>query len=434
MQAAAFPFQLTVAEGLQALAVRATTWLRPAGEPRGSRERPKPLLVIDDEHDALEVAARERVGTVIRQKYQLDRLLGVGGMASVFAATHLRNGSRVALKLLHPALAANPAVRADFLSEGRAANSVRHSGIVRVMDDDVADDGAMFLVMELLEGETLKARCARNGARLDEREVALIVHRLLDALDAVHAQRVVHCDIKPENVFLLPDGTVKLLDFGIAQQQGGAPSGVRTRTPLGTPGYMPPEQALGEVWEIDARSDVWAVGAMAFRLLSREHVHGGRTLEESLRISASTPVRSLADVAPGISEPFVRVIDGALMFLKDARWPSARAMQVELEQAFLEVFGTSLSAAAPARDPVGSPSAPRPGGVPSAARPRSEQVPTLRCVQPDRSEVAPRKSGPRPGERPVESSCQGRGMSRPSGELFTLHSAPDPFPRDACDG
>ena len=257
---------------------------------------------------------------------------------------------------------------------------------------------------------------------------------MLDTLDAVHAQRVVHCDIKPENVFLLPDGTVKLLDFGIAQQQAGAPSGVRTRTPLGTPGYMPPEQGLGEVWEIDARSDVWAVGAMAFRLLSREHVHEGRTLEEALRISASTPVRSLADVAPGIPEPFVRVIDGALMFLKDARWPSARAMQVEVEQAFLEVFGTSLSAAAPAGGPVVSPSPPRPGGVPSAARPRSELAPTLRVARSALRDVSAKRSGARPHYGPVESPCKDHRMSGPSGELVTLRSQPDAVPRDARDG
>jgi|CZKU01.1.fsa_nt_gi hypothetical protein len=197
---------------------------------------------------------------------------------------------------------------------------------------------------------------------------------------------------------------------------------------------MPPEQALGEVWEIDARSDVWAVGAMAFRLLSREHVHGGRTLEESLRISASTPVRSLADVAPGISEPFVRVIDGALMFLKDARWPSARAMQVELEQAFLEVFGTSLSAAAPARDPVRSPSPPRPEGGASAARPWTELAPTLRVEPSALWDVFAKKSGPRPGYGSVDSPCQDRRMGGTSGELFTLRSQQDACPRDARDG
>ena len=293
-------------------------------------------------------------------------------MASVFAATHVRNGSCVAVKVLHPELSASVAMRAHFLSEGRAANSARHSGVVRVFDDDVGEDGAAFLVMELLEGETLKAHCRRG--RLGEREVALILHRLLDALDAVHAHGVIHCDIKPENVFLLPDGTVKLLDFGVAQGQDDASSGTRTRIVMGTPGYMPPEQALGAVWGIDARSDVWAVGALAFRLLSNEHVHEGRTLEEVLRISGSTLVRGLSSVAPGVSEAFARVVDGALMFQKDARWPSARAMQIGVERAFLEVFGERLSGS------IQTPSVPV--ALPRLARaplaPRSELAATLR--------------------------------------------------------
>src|SRR5258708_25639311 len=118
--------------------------------------------------------ARSRLGTVLRGKYRLDRVLGVGGMASVFAATHLRNANRVAVKILHSELAIDPGLRARFLREGYAANSVEHSGTVRILDDDTDEEGAIFLVMGLLDGETLEARWLRAGRRLGAREVAPI--------------------------------------------------------------------------------------------------------------------------------------------------------------------------------------------------------------------------------------------------------------------
>ena len=120
-------------------------------------------------HDERVARARARVGSVLNEKYRLDRVVGVGGMAAVYAATHLRNTSRVAVKLLHREMAVDSNVRARFLREGYAANSVEHPGAVRILDDDMTEDGAVFLVMELLEGETLDARWERSGHRLGAR-------------------------------------------------------------------------------------------------------------------------------------------------------------------------------------------------------------------------------------------------------------------------
>ena len=166
--------------------------------------------------DPLVARARSRLGRMLRGKWRLDALLGVGGMAAVYAATH-RNGSRAAVKVLHSELTINPQVRNRFLREGYVANAVGHEGAVRVIDDDSAEDGSMFLVTELLDGETLEQRRIRCGGRLSEDEVLCLAEPLLDVLIAAHAKGVVHRDLKPENVFVTRNGQVKVLDFGIAR-------------------------------------------------------------------------------------------------------------------------------------------------------------------------------------------------------------------------
>ena len=134
----------------------------------------------------------------------LDKLLGVGGMAVVYRATH-RNGNEVAIKMLHPELSFEPNIKERFLREGYAANKVKHAGAVTVFDDDVADDGAAFLVMELLEGETLQGRMERKGGKLPPAEVLALAEQLLGVLAAAHDKGIVHRDLKPENVFLNRD-------------------------------------------------------------------------------------------------------------------------------------------------------------------------------------------------------------------------------------
>src|SRR5580700_10802447 len=147
------------------------------------------------------VRARGRIGVLLQDKWRLESLLGVGGMAAVYAATH-RNGKRVAVKMLHEEFSHDPEVRNRFLQEGYAANTIQHEGAVSVLDDDLAPDGSAFIVMELLDGETVEQRWARSGERLPAREVLAVVEQLLDVLAAAHAKNVVHRDIKPENLFI----------------------------------------------------------------------------------------------------------------------------------------------------------------------------------------------------------------------------------------
>jgi len=305
-------------------------------------------------HPSVSDVAQARVGTRIRGKWRVDRLLGVGGMGAVYAATH-RNGSRVALKVLHPQLSLLGDIRARFAREGYVANAVNHPGVVRVLDDDDTEDGAAFLVMELLEGETADARGRRQGGRITLEDAILIGDGLLDVLSAAHACGVVHRDIKPENVFLTKDGVVKVLDFGIARlreaslgddahdpldpsvaaSHDAAVPHLRTRTgvTIGTPAFMPPEQALGRTDEVDALSDLWAVGATLFALLAGRIVHDAKTHMEVVIAAATASARSLGAVAPDVPKALVEVVDKALAFKKEDRWPSARAMQVALRAA-----------------------------------------------------------------------------------------------------
>jgi serine/threonine-protein kinase len=289
--------------------------------------------------------AQRRVGAVLRGKYTLERVLGVGGMAVVYLGVH-RNGSRVAVKVLHPELSVDDDLRARFVREGYVANSIGHDGAVRVIDDDVAEDGAAFLVMELLLGETLERRRTRRGGRLPPGEVLALAHQLLDVLAAAHAQGVVHRDVKPENLFLTRVGALKVLDFGIARfRDASDPTGTITGARLGTPAFMPPEQALGRTQEIDARADVWAVGAPLFTLLSGHLVHEAPSAAELVVRTATQPARSLAKVAPRAPAAVVALVDRALAFAREDRWQSAREMAEAVAEAYATLQGEPVTAA-----------------------------------------------------------------------------------------
>jgi len=307
---------------------------------------------MTEHDDDIGVRAQARIGTWLKDKYRLDRVIGTGGMAVVYAATH-RNQAEFAVKVLHRELSLNEMVRTRFRREGYAANSVKHRGAVRVHDDDTADDGAAFLVMELLQGVLVEELWMRNGHRLDPQAVLGIGYQLLDVLAAAHANAVIHRDIKPANIFLTNEGIVKVLDFGIARLRdvamnvGGASasasSGTQTGVMMGTPAFMSPEQAMAKASDIDAQSDVWAVGATLFTLISGHLVHEGDNAQQLLIKAATTPPRSLLAVAPDVPQPVARVIDVALAFDKAQRWPDAVTMRDALREACLATYGEGPS-------------------------------------------------------------------------------------------
>lgn len=278
--------------------------------------------------------AERRVGTVIGGKWRVDALLGSGSMAAVYAVTH-RNGARAALKILHPTLCTDPAVCERFLGEGYLANSVKHTGIVRVLDDGVTDDGCVFLVMDLLEGKTLEQLRQDKGNKIPLVESLDIADRLMDVLSAVHAAGIIHRDLKPQNVFICEDNTLKLLDFGVAR--------VFDRTSqsklsmfglvLGTPSFMSPEQALGSRDKVDHRSDIWSLGATIFTALTGETVHLGANIQARLLAAATVKARSISMVMPDLPAPLAAAIDMSLRFKKEDRWQTVDAMRRSIREA-----------------------------------------------------------------------------------------------------
>jgi eukaryotic-like serine/threonine-protein kinase len=272
-----------------------------------------------------------RVGAVLDGKWTIEQAIGTGGMARVYAARH-RNGRRVAIKILRPELSIEPRLLPRFLREGNVANRVDHPGVVAALDDGTTEDGAPYLVMELLEGETLGARIARTGP-LAEEVVLGLADALLDVLAAAHAQGIVHRDLKPENVFVTEEGTLKLLDFGIARQELPTPNATDSGMSMGTPAFMPPEQARGR-WElVDARSDLWAVGATMYVLLTGAPPRAAATSNELLLLAMTKPVPSIATDAHAPSPDIVAIVDRALAFEPESRFPDARAMQAAVRAA-----------------------------------------------------------------------------------------------------
>jgi serine/threonine protein kinase len=295
----------------------------------------------------IEQRARTRIGTTLNGKYRLDRLIGVGGMASVYAATH-RNNKRVAVKVLHAELSVLEEVRTRFMREGYVANTVEHPGAVAVLDDDAAEDGAAaFLVMELLEGETLAEACDRQGGKLPARAVLAVAYQVLEVLAAADAKGIVHRDIKPSNLFLTRTGHVKVLDFGVARmREVGSEHATMSGLALGTPAFMAPEQALGKSAEVDGLTDVWALGATMFALATGGPVHPATTPQEQMVFSATRSARSLGSVQPEVPPAVAEVVDRALAFHRSERWPSAAAMRDAVKRVYRAQYGEDPSPAA----------------------------------------------------------------------------------------
>jgi len=272
--------------------------------------------------------ARGRVGAVLRGKWKLDAMIGLGGMGAVYAATH-RNGRRCAIKVLLPLHSADRKTIQRFLKEGYVANEIGHPDTVEIYDDDFTDDGLPFLVMELLEGQSLTERLEQPPHRLDVADALRIGVELLDVLDTAHTRGVVHRDVKPDNVFLLATGRLKLLDFGIARLRSMTVAGTTTASGalLGTPAFMAPEQARGRIDDVDARSDVFGVGATLFTVLSGRSVRDAGTLSELLLQAMTLPAPSLSTAAPHVPPALAAIVDRALAFARDERWPSCAAMR-----------------------------------------------------------------------------------------------------------
>ncbi|MBX3247615.1 MAG: serine/threonine protein kinase [Myxococcales bacterium] len=291
-----------------------------------------------------------QVGTVVAGKYRVRRVLGVGGMGTVYKAENMTVGRTVALKLLHPHLADDGVALARFQREARVAASVDHPHVVEVLDLGIDELGAPYFVMEYVRGKSVAQVLAASGPMPWER-ASRIIGQVLAALHAVHLRGVVHRDLKPENVLLTTvDGRedfVKVLDFGIAafvesvMESGASSELTPTGRTMTTPQYASPEQLLGGRGR-DARVDVYAAGVLLYELLAAYRPFVADSLValcELVTNAPPTPLRAFRrDVPPALEA----VIHRALAKAPDDRWPTAQAMQEALVP-----FGAVLEAEVP---------------------------------------------------------------------------------------
>jgi serine/threonine protein kinase len=254
-------------------------------------------------------APKDLVGTVLRGTYRLERRFAAGGMAQIFEARHLRTGGRVAVKVLHPNFAHNPDIIRRFRKEAEMIASLSDPSIVKVDDLDGGEDtGIPFIVMELLEGESLDKRLDRLG-RLPLPELLDLMDQVGGALQKAHEHQIVHRDIKPENIFLVRRSLMggylaKVLDFGISKLKFEHSHATQAGTILGTPTYMAPEAARGDNSSVDERADIWALGIICYRALSgRLPFEGDSPLSVLYKVVSEEPpyLRTLApDVPPHV--------------------------------------------------------------------------------------------------------------------------------------
>jgi serine/threonine-protein kinase len=273
------------------------------------------------------VPLTERLATALAGRYQLEREIGRGGMATVHLARDLRHHRPVAIKVLREDLAA--AVGAErFLEEIRVTASLQHPHILPLFDSGSAN-GLLWYVMPFVEGETLRSRLARER-RLPLDDALQLVREMADALDYAHRHGIVHRDVKPENV-LLQGGHALVADFGIAlalEQAGGARL-TRTGITLGTPSYMAPEQIAGDR-PIDARTDVYALGAVLHEMLAGESPFAAPSQHEMLRKVLEEPVASLATRRADVSSSLDAAVRRALAKEPADRFSSAGAFAAAL--------------------------------------------------------------------------------------------------------
>jgi len=298
------------------------------------------------------MTAELRPGVVIAGRYRLERLMGEGGMGSVWAATHELTRSQVALKFLKPEAVQNTAAVRRFMREARAATAVNHPNVIRVHDIFLQDDNSPVMVMDLLAGESLGHKLERER-RIVLPELAAIMLPVISAIGSAHAAGIVHRDLKPDNIFLArtPDGriTSKVLDFGIAKLDSKRPDAAqsaeltRTGAMLGTPYYMSPEQVFGEK-DVDARADVWAMGVILYEALSGVRPVDGDNLGQLLKVIATGAIRPIDEVAPDLPLAMRSIIGEMLKTDRNARCPDLRsAFEVlrrftnEMAQSFSEV-------------------------------------------------------------------------------------------------
>src|SRR5438477_1989622 len=298
--------------------------------------------------EVLEEDPSSLIGTVLDGQYQIEGVLGKGGMGAVYRARHILLGDRVAIKVLPPEMRSNTEWLRRFQREGQAARRFRHPNAVTVYDLRTSGDGTIYLVMEYVEGNTLDVELKKRGT-FSPAEAVAVLTPVMSVLNAAHAMGVVHRDLKPENIMIGKPSTggepvVKLLDLGIAKlrEVAGAEKTGNTNLTiagqmLGTPYYMSPEQ-WGELpddgnSEIDGRADIYSLGVVFYELIAGQRPFSGVTLAELRRQHVSVVPKPLHEVDPSVPESFSKAIARSIAKDRSERQATANELKDELIEA-----------------------------------------------------------------------------------------------------
>jgi len=283
----------------------------------GTGARPEPGTAATSAEPGVSGQVALKAGQLVGN-YRVHAKIGQGGMGAVYAAVHKQIGRRAAIKILHGPLAGTADYAARFLNEARAVNMLRHPGLVEVFDFGQLSDGTLYIIMEFLEGESLRG-LLRNQGKLPEEEAKDLALQMGQALLAAHNKGIIHRDLKPENVMLVPDPLkpeerrVKVLDFGIAKVATSLAADpespdfeTQVGTTMGTPKYMAPEQ-YGGASKVDGKADVFALGVMLYEMLA-----GIAPFPKTSLMAFAKPPRPLREVAPTVSPKLAEYIHSML--------------------------------------------------------------------------------------------------------------------------
>lgn len=273
-----------------------------------------------------------RVGQIVGDRYRLDAVLDEGGMGILYAATHTMTRRPLVVKFLKANLAGNKKALQRFFQEARAAAALAHPNVVDVLDLGEHDDGAAYIVLEKLEGESLQERLDRVGGTMPPGEVLDIIIPILDALGAAHERNIIHRDLKPGNIFIAHDSRgrmiPKLLDFGTAkllEREGESVPHTRPGSVLGTLHYMPPEH-LTEESEVGPKYDIWSIGVVLYRCLSGRLPFMAERTQTLLMMIVTTDPHPLELLVPELPQALLKVVARAMSRSRDERYASAAAL------------------------------------------------------------------------------------------------------------
>lgn len=268
------------------------------------------------------------IGKRLDGRYSIEGLVGVGGMANVYRGTDLKNGNRIAVKVLKEEFLDNEELVRRFKNESKAISILSHPNIVKVYDVSVTDK-LQYIVMEYVDGITLKEYLKQRGGALTWKEVVHFATQVLSALQHAHSKGIIHRDVKPQNIMLLADGSIKMMDFGIARFSRAQSQTVSDKA-IGSVHYISPEQAKGE--RTDARTDIYSVGVMLYEMLSGRLPFDGDGAVSIAIMQISEKPKPLAEIAPNTPAGLRQITEKAMEKDPDKRYQSAQEMLDAIEE------------------------------------------------------------------------------------------------------